>query len=95
MEFCGRPPLLLDFCLGGSSNFVGSESGQVRSDKLLQNMVSNRTPFPPPPTHCICTYIQYTYSHKEGGGGVEPERRLEGNSSQSRVENTNMTECFY
>jgi hypothetical protein len=34
--------------LGWSSNFVGSESGQIQSVKLLQNKVSNRTQQPPP-----------------------------------------------
>jgi hypothetical protein len=33
---------------------------------------------PPPLTHCIGVYTQYTYSHKEGGGGSLPENRLEG-----------------
>jgi hypothetical protein len=33
---------------------------------------------------------QYTYSHREGG--VVEEEREEGNSSQSWVENTNMTD---
>jgi hypothetical protein len=47
------------------------------------------------PQHCLSTCIQYTYSHREGaeGGRVEPERRLRGNSSQSWIENTNMTDC--
>jgi hypothetical protein len=49
-----RPPPLLGFCLGRSSNFVGSESGQIQSVKLLQNMVFNR---PWALTHCIRTYI--------------------------------------
>ncbi len=43
---------------------------------------------PPPLTHC-----EYTYSHKEDGEGGELNQR-EGdkcNSSQSWVENTNMT----
>ncbi len=33
-------------------------------------------PIPPPLTHCIRVYtIQYTYSHREGGGGgVEAEK---------------------
>jgi hypothetical protein len=68
-----RPPLLGSW-LGWSSNFLGSESGQIQSVKLLQNMVSNRTP-PPPLTY----WILYTYSHREGrsGGKDEPERRLE------------------
>ncbi len=38
---CLRPPPLLGFCLGWCNNFVGSESGQKQSVKLLQNMVSN------------------------------------------------------
>ncbi len=44
-----RPPPLLGLCLGWSSNLVGSESGQIQSVKLMQNMVSNRTQHPPPP----------------------------------------------
>ncbi len=32
---------LLDFCLALSNNFVDSESGQIQSVKLLQNMASN------------------------------------------------------
>jgi hypothetical protein len=49
------------FCLGWRSNFVGSESGQKQSDKLLHNMVYNKTqdshPLPPP-TATQCLYIQ-------------------------------------
>jgi hypothetical protein len=40
--------ILLGFCLGWSSNFVGSESGQIQSLKLLKNMISNRTQHLPP-----------------------------------------------
>ncbi len=45
MFICLRPPplLVLGFCLEWSSNFIGSESGQTQSVRLLQNMVSNRT----------------------------------------------------
>jgi hypothetical protein len=69
---CLRPTPLLGFCLGWSGNFVGSESGQFHSVKLLQNMVSNRTQhLPPPPSHTVCTLSQGR------GGGGEPERRLE------------------
>ncbi len=52
---CARPSLLTVFCLRWSSNFVGSEYGQIRSVKLLQNMVSNTTqhPHPLPATHCL------------------------------------------
>jgi hypothetical protein len=68
------------FCLGSSSNFAGSESGQIQSVQCLQNMVSNRTqpPHPLPATHCL--YILNFDTGKGGGGegGVEPERRLEG-----------------
>jgi hypothetical protein len=39
---CQRAPPLLGVCLGWSSNFIGSESGQIQSVKLLQNMVSHR-----------------------------------------------------
>ncbi len=65
MFICLRPPPLLGFCLGWSSNFVGSESGQTKSVKLMQNMVSNRTQHPPPPpSHTLSVYtvlcIQYS-----------------------------------
>jgi hypothetical protein len=47
---CLRPPTLLGFCYGWSSNFLGSESSQIKSVKLLENMVScNRTRHPHPP----------------------------------------------
>jgi hypothetical protein len=57
------------FVWGGlPSNFIGSETGQIQSVKLLQNMVSNRTQHPPPnplpATHCL--YILY---FDTGGGG--------------------------
>jgi hypothetical protein len=42
-QVCLRPTSLLGFGLGWSSNFVGFESGQIQSVKLLPNMVSNRT----------------------------------------------------
>jgi hypothetical protein len=51
---CLRPTSLLGFCLGWSSNFVRSESGQIKSVKLMKNMVSNRTQHPPlPPSHTL------------------------------------------
>jgi len=54
---CLRPPPLQGFCLGWSSNFVGSESGQKQSVKLLQNMASNTTQYPPPPpSHTLSVY---------------------------------------
>jgi hypothetical protein len=51
------------FCLGWLSNFVGSESCQIQIVKLPQNMVYNRTPYPP------CTLSMYKliqYSHRKG-----------------------------
>ncbi len=48
---CLRSPPLLGFCLGWKDNFVGSESGQIHSVKLLQNMVSNTTQQPLTPSH--------------------------------------------
>jgi hypothetical protein len=66
--FCLRPPPHLGFCLGWSRNFVGSESGQVESVKLLKNIVSNRM-------HTVYVlYIQYNYSHREGGEGELNQR---------------------
>ncbi len=44
-----RFPPLLGLCLEWESNFVGSESGQKQSVKLMQNMVSNTTQQHPPP----------------------------------------------
>jgi hypothetical protein len=55
-----RPNPLLGFYLGFSSNFVGSESGQIQSVKLLHNMVSDRTLYgipPPPPLHKAHVYF--------------------------------------
>ncbi len=55
----------------------------------LQN---NSTPLPPPPVQ----YILYFDFGKGGrGGGGETERRFEGNSSHSWVENTNRTDCIF
>ncbi len=54
-----RHPPLQWFCLRWPSNFVGSESGQIQSVKIPQNMVSNRTPIPQRP-YALYTYIQYT-----------------------------------
>jgi hypothetical protein len=76
MFICLRPPPLLFFCLGWSSNFVGSESGQIQSVKLLQDMVSKKTQHPPPPKPQTA-FIYCNFKRGKGGGGVEPERRLE------------------
>jgi hypothetical protein len=62
---CQRPPPLLGFCLGSSSNFVNYESGQIQSVKLMQFMVSNKTRHPPTP-----------HSHKRKISMALKERRV-------------------
>ncbi len=65
-----EPPSLLGSCLGLSSNFVGSESGQIHSVKL--NSCRIWSPIEP-------------HNSIQGRGGVrgrdEPERSLEGQHS--------------
>ena len=62
------PPPLLGVCVGWSSNFVGSESGQIQSDKIMQKMFSNMTqhPHPIPAKHCL--HILYFDTGKGKGG---------------------------
>jgi hypothetical protein len=53
-----------------------------------------RIPYPPPPfTHCIRVYRILIHTGK-GGGRFESERRKRGNSSQSWVESTNITDLY-
>ncbi len=48
-------------------------------------------PSSPPLTHCICVLCMlYSYSHREGGGGLNQRECYRDNSSLSWVENTNM-----
>jgi hypothetical protein len=63
---------LLGFCLGWCSNFVGSESVQKQSVKLLQNMVYLN----PTATHCL--YLLYVYIGKSGGRGGGGQREGRG-----------------
>ncbi len=65
---CLRPPPLLGFCLGLSSNFVGSEYGQIQSVKLLQNMVSNRSQHPHPFPATLSVYCILYFDTGSGGG---------------------------
>jgi hypothetical protein len=59
--------------------YLGPESGQIQSVKLLQNMVSNKPQHPHTLQDTHCLYILYCDTGKgEGVGKVEPERRLEG-----------------
>jgi hypothetical protein len=81
------------FCLGWCSNFLGYESGQKQSIKLLQNMVCNtklNNP-PTPPTAAYCLNILCTYFGKGGGAG-EVRENVEGQQFARGVENTNMTD---
>jgi hypothetical protein len=57
---------LLVIFLGWVNNFVGSESGQKQSVKLLQNVVYNPTQHLPTATHNL--YILYVYFGGGGGG---------------------------
>ncbi len=56
------------------SNFVGSESGQKQSVKLLQNMIYNTTQHPPSPPQpqTVCKYCTFTLGR--GGGGRSETR---------------------
>ncbi len=75
-------PPLLGFCLGWQGKFVGYESGQIQSVKLLQNMVSSTTQHPPHPPghgHTVSVYtVLFTWEGGKGGGIGESARRLEG-----------------
>jgi hypothetical protein len=78
---------LLVICLGWCSNFVGSESGQKKSLKLLQNMVYTtiqHPPIPPPPqSHTLSVYTVHLVW--EGGGGGQREAKVEGQQYTSIV----------
>ncbi len=96
--------LLVIFVWGGGwSNFVGSESGQKQSVKLLQNMVykDNSTPPPPPQPHTVCINCTFSFvrggSHKEGRGATVHKYRSfvhGGNSSQPGSKIPTMSECL-
>jgi hypothetical protein len=70
------------FCLGWYSNFVGSESGQKQSVKLIQNMVYNTTQYPPiPPTYSNTLSVFCIHTVRllwEGGRGGEDQREGRG-----------------
>ncbi len=72
---------LLVILFGVVINFVGSESGQKQSVKLLQNMVYNTTQHPPSTaTHCL--YVYTVHLVWEGG---EVREKVEGQQYTSIV----------
>jgi hypothetical protein len=74
-------PLLVVFCLGWESNFVGSESGQIHSVHVLYMLTTKPdTPFPPPPfTHCIKIHTPVNiHTGKVGGGGRQTSEKVRG-----------------
>jgi hypothetical protein len=68
---------LLVFCLGWSSNFVGSESGRKQSVKKNSCRIwftfttQRNTPHPSTATHCLYLYV---YFGKRGGVGEFTEK---------------------
>jgi hypothetical protein len=68
---CLRPPPLLGYCFGWSSNFVGSESGV----KLPQNTVWSPTGLDPPPPQSLTVCTVFTYFDTGRGGGGEESKR--------------------
>ncbi len=72
------PSPLLSFCLGWSSNFLGSKSGRYRvlNFSRIWSPTGLNTPRPLPATHRPYTYCTLTQGRERGG--VEPERKLKG-----------------
>ncbi len=83
------------FCLGWCSNFVGSESGQKQSAELLQNMVSNTTQHPPPPTDSHTLSVNtVSFTLGRGGGVGEVREKVEWQQFKRGAENTNLTDSI-
>jgi hypothetical protein len=90
--------------LGWCSNFVGSESGQKQSVKLLQNMVYSTIQHSTPPTatHTVCIYCTFKFGRgggqKEGGWATVHKYNSfvhGGNSSQAGWKIQTMSECIF
>ncbi len=64
---CLRPPPLLGFCLGWSNNFVGSESCQIQSVKLLLYVYGlQQDSAPPTPSSHFLSVCALTQRRGEG-----------------------------
>jgi hypothetical protein len=61
------------FLFGVVKQFLGSESGQIQSVKLVQNMISNTTQHPPPPSSHTLSILYFDFGR--GGGGEEMNQR--------------------
>jgi hypothetical protein len=81
----------LGFCLWWCSNFVGSESGQKQSVKLLQNGLQHNSAPPPPHSHTALYTVRLLW---EGGVVGEVREKVEGKQFTRGVENTNVTSCI-
>ncbi len=97
--------LLVIFVRGGDAIFVGSESGQKHSVKLLPNMVYGKIQHPPPPhSHTLSVYIVHLVLEGGEGGGQREGRGATvhkyrsfvhgGNSSQAGSKLPTMSECI-
>ncbi len=85
----------------------GGEAPDRRKIKLIENnakcrhkkkivfiCLRPRTPYPPPPLHTAYVYTAYLFTRKGEGGELNRREGQRGNSSQSWVENNNMTDCI-
>ncbi len=65
------------FLFGVVKHFVGFESGQIQSFKLLQNMASNSTPYPLPP-YTLYTHVHSILIHTMEGGESWTREKVRG-----------------
>ncbi len=63
------------------------------TSRLVFIYLRSRNPYPPPP-HTVYLYTVYLFIQEGGGEELNQREGYRGNSSQSWVENTNMTDCI-
>ncbi len=63
-------------------------------ETLRQVFICLRPRTPNPPLHTVYVYIEYLFTQGRGAGEFNRREGERGNSSQSWVENTNMTDCI-